>query len=285
MEIIRSIEALHVWRRTQKAAGKTIGFVPTMGYLHDGHLTLCRTGRPEVEVLAASIFVNPLQFGPTEDLSRYPRDEEGDLAKLASVGVDMVFMPTPQNMYPEGFATSVEVVGLTDGLCGASRPGHFKGVTTVVNKLFNLVGADKAWFGLKDYQQFQVIRKMVLDLCMPIEVVGVPTVRETDGLAMSSRNAYLSPAGRRAAVVLSRALRRASEAYRGGERAPEVLLGLARETLLAEPLANIDYLELVDAETLLPPMADRPQVMAMAVKVEKTRLIDNLLMGNELLVG
>lgn len=282
MEIIRTLEDLHVWRSSQKRAGRSIGFVPTMGYLHEGHLTLCRTGRPQVDILAASIFVNPLQFGPTEDLSRYPRDEEGDLAKLASVGVDMVFMPTPQNMYPDGFATSVEVVGLTDGLCGASRPGHFKGVTTVVNKLFNLVGADKAWFGLKDYQQFQVIRKMVLDLCMPIEVVGVPTVREADGLAMSSRNAYLSPAGRKAAVVLSRALTRASHAYRAGERSPEALLTLAREVIDAEPMAQIDYVELVDAETLLFPTPERPMQMALAVKVEKTRLIDNLRMGESL---
>lgn len=279
MQVIRTVSELVTWRNAQRAAGHRIGFVPTMGYLHDGHLKLCRTARPEVARLAASIFVNPLQFGPTEDLSRYPRDEAGDLAKLASVGVDMVFLPTPEEMYPAGFATQVSVEGLTEGLCGASRPGHFAGVTTVVCKLLNLVGAQAAYFGLKDYQQFKVIEKMVQDLCMDVQLFGVPTVREADGLAMSSRNAYLSAQGRQAAVVLSRALTQAEHLYQAGERHPETLQAAARAVIAQEPLAVVDYVEVVDADTLQQPKNTSRLVMALAVKVEKTRLIDNRVLG------
>lgn len=279
MQVIRTVSELVTWRNAQRAAGRRIGFVPTMGYLHDGHLALCRTARPEVACLAASIFVNPLQFGPTEDLSRYPRDEAGDLAKLASVGVDMVFLPTPEEMYPAGFATQVSVEGLTEGLCGASRPGHFAGVTTVVCKLFNLVGAQAAYFGLKDYQQFKVIEKLVQDLCMDVQVFGVPTVREADGLAMSSRNAYLSAKGRQAAVVLSRALSQAERLYQAGERHPETLEAAARAVIAQEPLAVVEYVEVVDADTLQRPKSPSRLVMALAVKVEKTRLIDNRVLG------
>ncbi|MFM7200252.1 MAG: pantoate--beta-alanine ligase [Myxococcota bacterium] len=279
MQVIRTVSELVTWRNAQRAAGRRIGFVPTMGYLHDGHLALCRTARPEVACLAASIFVNPLQFGPTEDLSRYPRDEAGDLAKLASVGVDMVFLPTPEEMYPAGFATQVSVEGLTEGLCGASRPGHFAGVTTVVCKLFNLMGAQAAYFGLKDYQQFKVIEKLVQDLCMDVQVFGVPTVREADGLAMSSRNAYLSAKGRQAAVVLSRALSQAERLYQAGERHPETLEAAARAVIAQEPLAVVEYVEVVDADTLQRPKSPSRLVMALAVKVEKTRLIDNRMLG------
>lgn len=281
MHIIRTLQDLHTWRQQQQSTGRSIGFVPTMGYLHEGHLTLCRVARPEVDVLAVSIFVNPLQFGPNEDLSRYPRDEAGDLARLELVGVDMVFLPTPESMYPKGFATSVEVEGLTAGLCGASRPGHFKGVTTVVCKLLNLVGCRRAYFGLKDYQQFQVIRKMVEDLCIDAQVVGVPTVREADGLAMSSRNAFLTPSGRQAALVLSRALREARAAYDAGERDADALRAVALDVLQQEPAASVVYLEVVDFQTLQTPSPERPQLMAMAVMVDKTRLIDNTVLGGE----
>jgi pantoate--beta-alanine ligase len=279
MQRIRTVADMHAWRRAEKAAGRSIAFVPTMGFLHEGHLTLCREARAKADRLVVSIFVNPLQFGPSEDLSRYPRDEAGDLVKLESVGVDVVFLPTPEEMYPPGFCTEVNVQGLTANLCGASRPTHFRGVATVVARLFNLVGPDRAYFGLKDYQQCLVIRRMVQDLGMDLEVIGVPTVREPDGLAMSSRNAYLTPEGRRAALVLSRSLAVAREAYAAGERDPVTLRHRVLETLAREPLAVVDYTEVVDAGTLQPASPDRPMLVALAVRIQSTRLIDNTVLG------
>ncbi len=279
MHVFRDIEELRDWRRSAALAGRTVALVPTMGYLHEGHLSLCRIAATHADCVVASIFVNPTQFGPGEDLDSYPRDEGSDLVKLAENGVHCAFLPTADMMYPTGYETFVEVQGLTAPLCGASRPGHFRGVTTVVCKLFHLVEPQVAVFGLKDYQQFLVIRKMAGDLLMDIRVVGGPIVRAPDGLALSSRNAYLSHRGRKAATVLYRGLAAAREAYRGGERDPGALRAVALEPILAEPLARVDYVEVLDAETLAEPSAERPMVVAMAVFVEKPRLIDNMVLG------
>ncbi len=279
MNVIRSIHDMRAWRRNEARAGRTVAFVPTMGYLHEGHLSLCRLAAEHADRVVASIFVNPTQFGPQEDLDSYPRDEGGDLVKLAENGVHCAFLPTTEMMYPEGYDTFVEVQGLTAPLCGASRPGHFRGVTTVVTKLFHLVEPNVAVFGRKDYQQYLVIKKMVKDLLMDIRVIGGPIVRDSDGLALSSRNAYLSPEGRRAATVLYRGLSAAREAYRAGERNPAVLRETAMAPILEEPLARIDYVEVLDAATLTEPDPARPMVVAMAVFVEKPRLIDNMVLG------
>jgi len=278
MHLLRTLHDMRGWQHLEKGAGRSIGFVPTMGYLHEGHLTLCQRARAENDRVVASIFVNPLQFGPSEDLSRYPRDEAGDLLRLEAVGVDAVFLPLPEQMYPPGFSTTVEVADLTDTLCGGNRPGHFRGVTTVVSTLFHLVGPDRAYFGLKDYQQWLVIRRMVRDLAMEVEIIGVPTVREPDGLAMSSRNAYLSPQARKAARVLSRALSEARALFEAGERSPLALRNQLLEVLGREPMADAEYAEVVDAETLTPPASGRPFLLALAVRIQGTRLIDNMVL-------
>jgi len=279
MQVIRDIDTLRAWRRSRTEAGETVALVPTMGYLHEGHLSLCRIAASHADRVVATIFVNPTQFGPNEDFESYPRDEGADIVKLAENGVHCVFLPTVDMMYPTGYDTFVEVQGLTAPLCGASRPGHFRGVTTIVCKLFHLVQPNVAVFGLKDYQQYLVIRKMVQDLLMDIQVVGGPIVRDLDGLALSSRNAYLSPRGREAATVLYRGLTAAREAYEAGERDPRVLREVALAPIQAEPLARVDYVEVLDAETLGEARPDRPMVVAMAVFVEKPRLIDNLVLG------
>jgi pantoate--beta-alanine ligase len=276
MELIRTVRDMMELSRRWRAEGKRVGFVPTMGYLHGGHETLMRTARPECDILVVSIFVNPTQFGPNEDFSRYPRDLERDLAICGGVPVDYVFHPTPEEMYPAGSATFVEVERLTAGLCGASRPGHFRGVATVVTKLLNLVKPHKAYFGQKDAQQLAVIRRMVADLFIDTEIVGVPTVREADGLAMSSRNVYLQGPERQAALVLSRALRRAQGMVAAGERRVEVLEAALHAEIAAEPLARLDYARVVDAESLEPiTTLERPALCALAVFIGKTRLIDN----------
>lgn len=261
-----------------RLSGGSVALVPTMGYLHEGHLSLIRRAGELADLTVVSIFVNPTQFGPNEDLSRYPRDLDGDLAKCRAAGVGLVFTPSVEDMYPPGHQTVVEVQRLSQGLCGDRRPGHFRGVATVVAKLFNMVGPCRAVFGEKDYQQLQVIRQMVRDLDFPVEVVGVPIVREPDGLAMSSRNVYLQPAERAAATCLHGALQRVRTAVeaRGSLPAHEAL-ALAREVLEAAPGARIDYLEARDAATLEPAQAvGRGQtVVAMAVFFGKTRLIDN----------
>src|SRR4051812_21483589 len=232
--------------------GRKIAVVPTMGALHEGHLSLLREARTRADVVILTIFVNPTQFGPKEDLSRYPRDEAGDLAKARACGIDLAFCPEAPAMYPPGAQTFIEVRELQKPLCGASRPGHFAGVATIVAKLFHLTQPHLAVFGEKDYQQLAIIRRMVRDLDFGIEILGVPIVREPDGLAMSSRNAYLSPAERKAALCLSAGLAAAETAYKAGERSSAALVAACRAPILGEPLARIDYVDLRDAEELTP---------------------------------
>jgi pantoate--beta-alanine ligase len=268
-------------RRLRAQMAGSVGLVPTMGYLHEGHLSLVRRARAENEHLVVTIFVNPTQFGPQEDYQRYPRDPERDLRLLEHEGTDAVFMPGVEEMYPSGFDAWVEVgESLTGRLEGASRPGHFRGVTTVVAKLFNVVQAQRAYFGQKDGQQLAVIRKMVADLNMGVEIVAVPTVREPDGLAMSSRNTYLSPEERRAATVLWRSLCRARELLDGGERRAEVIREGMRAMLASEPLARVEYVSVADAETLAElETIDRAAMVSVAVCIGSTRLIDNVMVG------
>jgi len=264
-------------RAARAALDACLGFVPTMGYLHEGHLALVRRARAECPSVVVSIFVNPTQFGPREDFARYPRDPERDLALLEKEGVDLVFMPEAAEMYPPGFDTWVEVGTITRRLEGRARPGHFRGVATVVCKLFNIVQPRRAYFGEKDAQQLRVVRKMVRDLDMPIEIVPVPTVREPDGLALSSRNVYLSPDERRQALALSAALRLAQELVAQGERRAAVLRARMRRRIRQEPDARIDYVSVADAETLEElTVVDRPALVSLAVRIGATRLIDNV---------
>lgn len=267
------------WSRLTRARGERIAFVPTMGALHAGHVALLREGRRRCDRLALSIFVNPTQFAAHEDLDRYPSDLPGDLAQAAAAGVDVVFVPGRADMYPAGHQTTVQVPELERGLCGATRPGHFVGVATVVCKLFNIVQPDVAIFGEKDFQQLALIRRMVRDLDIPIEVVGLPTVREADGLALSSRNKFLSPEERVRAVGISRALLAARAGFVAGERDSTVLTSSVRRALSAE-VDRIDYVELRDAENLAPldPVI-RPAVLAVAAFLGPTRLIDNIRLG------
>lgn len=258
---------------------RPMGLVPTMGYLHEGHLSLARRARQDCASVVVSIFVNPTQFGPKEDLSKYPRDLKRDLEMLESVGVDLVWTPTPEIMYPPGFQTWVEVQDVTTPLEGAQRPGHFRGVTTVVAKLFNAVGPAKAYFGQKDAQQAAVIRQMTSDLNFPIEIVVCPIVREPDGLAMSSRNVYLQPAERKAATVLWRALQAAKAAYDNGERDADKLREIMSQTIASEPLAQMQYVSCADYSTLqeLKTVTGKA-LLSMAVFFGKTRLIDNVVL-------
>jgi pantoate--beta-alanine ligase len=259
-----------------ESAGRRIVLVPTMGYLHQGHLNLVRRAREHGDWVVVSIFVNPTQFGPREDLSRYPRDFDGDLAKLNGLGVDAVFAPEPTAVYPPGFDTFVVPESLAAGLCGRSRPGHFRGVATVVLVLFRITRCRAAVFGEKDFQQLAVIRRMVRDFWLDVEIVAHPIVREPDGLARSSRNVYLSPEERAQAPTLARALDRVQAACSGGERDASRLLAVARTTLGEAPLGRIDYVEIVDEESLAPlARVERPAVIALAVYFGKTRLIDN----------
>jgi pantoate--beta-alanine ligase len=277
VELVKTPAEMRARSEVWRAAGKRIAFVPTMGYLHEGHVSLLDEGRRRGDILVLSIFVNPTQFGPKEDLSRYPRDLEGDLAKAERAGVDVAYVPDAAAMYPDGYQTFVEVEELQKGLCGASRPGHFRGVATVVLKLFNAVQPHVAFFGRKDYQQLQVLTRMTRDLDLGVEIVGMPIVREADGLAMSSRNAYLSPDERLRALALSRALLAARETFEQGERDAARLVDCARATLHMTPGVRLDYLELRDAESLveLHGRVTRPVVMAVAAFVGSTRLIDN----------
>ena len=277
MMIVSTLEEL---RSARSILDDPVGLVPTMGYLHEGHLSLVKRAKEECASVAVSIFVNPTQFGPDEDLAAYPRDLERDLRLLESLGVDLVWTPTPEIMYPDGYQTWVQVEALTVSLEGARRPGHFRGVTTVVAKLFNGVQPAKAYFGQKDAQQAAVIRRMARDLNFPLDVVVCPTMREPDGLAMSSRNAYLDPEQRQAATVLYRALSAAKEAYEAGEHDAEKLRALMRETLAAEPLAEMQYVSCADYDTLeeLDTVSGKA-LLSMAVFVGKTRLIDNFVLG------
>lgn len=278
MMIVSSLDEL---RAARLLLDGRLGLVPTMGYLHEGHLSLARRAREECDSVVASIFVNPTQFGPTEDLSKYPRDLDRDLSLLEAAGVDLVWTPDNETIYPPGFSTWVEVEGLTKPLEGAARPGHFRGVTTVVAKLFNAVQPQAAYFGQKDAQQAAVVRKMTRDLNFPVEIVVCPTVREADGLAMSSRNSYLSPEERKSAVVLFRALTAAREAFERGERDAESLRKVMSETLASEPRARTQYVSCADYDTLeeLGTVTGKA-LLSMAVFIGKTRLIDNFVVGS-----
>lgn len=276
MKLIESIEEMQSTVINARQGGKTVALVPTMGYLHAGHASLMDEGRKRADILVASIFVNPTQFGAGEDFNTYPRDLEQDKLIAKAAGVDYIFAPKASDMYPTGYQTYVNVEELTLPLCGASRPGHFRGVTTVVAKLFNIVMPHLALFGKKDFQQLTVIRRMAADLNMTVQIVGMPIVRETDGLAMSSRNAYLSQAERQSALCLSRALQAVRSAFRSGERSVEVLRKLALDIINAEAFAVIDYVEFYHEATLTEvEQADDRTLVALAVKIGKTRLIDN----------
>lgn len=275
-EIIDTVQAMQQRATGWRAAGQRIGLVPTMGCLHEGHLALVRRARQDCGVLVVSIFVNPTQFGPSEDLASYPRDLERDLQLCAGEGVDVVYHPSAEEMYPEGAQTFVTVTEVSAPLCGVSRPTHFRGVATICAKLFHAVAPHVAVFGAKDYQQLQVIRTMVRDLDFDLQIVGHPTVREADGLAMSSRNVYLDAEQRKQALCLSQALEAAEQAVAGGERDAAVIVAAARAEVEAPSLARVDYVELRDAETLGEiTTLQRPVVLALAVFFGKTRLIDN----------
>jgi pantoate--beta-alanine ligase len=276
MRAIRTVAELRAWSREAHRSGKQVGLVPTMGALHEGHLSLVRAAKASCGAVAASIFVNPTQFGPNEDFALYPRTFEADCAMLEAGGVDVVFAPTPEEIYPAGTATFVEVAGLSDRLDGQSRPGHFRGVATVVAKLFIAAEPDRAFFGQKDAAQVAVLRRMVADLCLPIELVVCPIVREPDGLAMSSRNRYLNAEERRQALVLSRALAAVRHLAHGGERQAAALIEAARQVLSTEPEVRVDYIAAVDWATLEPvSQLVSGSLFAIAVYVGSTRLIDN----------
>ncbi len=280
MEIIASPAQMQRWSDDARRRGETIAFVPTMGFLHEGHLALMREGRARATRLASSLFVNPTQFGPNEDFSRYPRNFDGDCELMRTVPVDVLFAPEPEAMFPAGSQTWVEATEVTKGMCGDHRAGHFRGVTTVVAKLFNIVKPHIALFGEKDFQQLRAIQRMVADLNFDLEIVPVATVREPDGLAMSSRNAYLTPEERERALALSRALRAAGECLKRGERNSAQLAGAARAVLERTPGVEIEYVEARDAETLKPiDRLERPVVVAIAARVGKTRLIDNAVLS------
>jgi pantoate--beta-alanine ligase len=274
MKVVETVAEL---KKLRKKLPGPVGFVPTMGYLHEGHLVLVRRARAENASVAVSIFVNPTQFGPKEDFKRYPRDPERDLDLLKKEGTDLVFMPPVEEIYPPGFDKWVKVGKIAERLEGASRPGHFRGVATVVARLFELVRPDRAYFGQKDAQQLLVIRRTVADLKIGLEVVAVPTVREADGLAMSSRNTYLSPEERGQAAVLYRALTLAQRLYNEGERDANIIRGKMTALIQKQPLADIDYVSIADAETLGELEVVRPPALvSMAVRIGKTRLIDNV---------
>lgn len=277
MITVTTVAALRSALDEARAAGRRVGFVPTMGYLHEGHTSLMDRARAAEDVVAASIFVNPLQFGAGEDLDAYPRDLDRDTALCAAAGVDLLFTPPLGEMYPRPVLTTVTVAEVSAPLEGAARPTHFAGVATVVAKLFSIVGPCRAYFGEKDYQQVAVLRRMVADLSMPVEIVACPTRREPDGLAMSSRNAYLGPAEREAAPVIYRALRAGAAAIGAGETDPGAVRTLMREIIEAEPLAQLDYAEVVDADLLSVPevLAGNLRLLA-AVRFGKARLIDNV---------
>lgn len=277
MKAIATIAELRTVLDGHRAAGRTVGFVPTMGYLHDGHASLMRAARQRDDVVVTSIFVNPLQFGAGEDLDAYPRDLARDTALAAEAGVDVLFTPSVTEMYPRPVLTTVSVAQVSEGLEGATRPTHFAGVATVVAKLFSIVGPCRAYFGAKDWQQIAVVRRMAADLSLPVEVVACPTVRELDGLAMSSRNVYLTPEEREAAPVLYTALKSGVASVTAGERDPAVVRDLMADIIRAEPLAELDYAEVVDAEsfTVPEPLSGNLRLLA-AVRFGRARLIDNV---------
>lgn len=279
MKVLKSTTELKSYVREVQEAGKSIGLVPTMGYLHEGHLSLMKKAREENDIVIVSDFVNPIQFGPNEDYDAYPRDLERDAELAKSVGVDIVFAPSVEEIYPSHFSTFVEVEGLTEHLCGAQRPGHFRGVCTVVMKLFHLTRADRAYFGKKDIQQLMILRRMAEDMNMNVEIVGMPIIREEDGLAKSSRNKYLSETQRKDALVLSCALKAAKKLIDEGERRSEKLYEEMKAVITSVP-CDIDYLKIVDRDTLEDTdTVENPSVIALAVRFGTTRLIDNMTVG------
>lgn len=280
MDIAATVQEVRDKVKTWRAEGKTVGFVPTMGYLHEGHESLIKRAVAENDAVVVSIFVNPMQFGPTEDLASYPRDLKADAKLCEAAGAKLIFHPEPDEMYTDGFCSYVDMNGLTNALCGLSRPVHFRGVCTVVNKLFNIVKPDKAYFGEKDAQQLAVIKRMVKDLNMDIEIVGCPIIREADGLAKSSRNTYLSPESRKQAVVLSKSIFMARKMVEDGERDAEKVKKAMRELIESEPLTDIDYVEIVDVNTMKSLDVIKGEILcAIAVNVGgEARLIDNFMM-------
>jgi len=283
MKEIKTVKDMQNWSNNMRMAGHIIGFVPTMGFLHKGHLELIRMAKQHCDVLVVSIFVNPTQFGPEEDLETYPRDTEGDLEKLRTLHVDVVFMPQSKEMYPPGFQTEIQVKHLSQHLCGRSRPGHFTGVATVVTKLFNIVKPHVAVFGQKDYQQLQVIRRLVTDQNMDIEIIGAPIVRELDGLAMSSRNSYLSHEERRSALCLKESLDMAHKMCKDGIIDCEVIKARIKDLVLSYPFTQIDYIEFCNTDTLEKvETLEAETLLAMAVRVGKTRLIDNTVLRRKI---
>ncbi len=282
MKVITSIRKMKDVIRELRAEKKTIGFVPTMGYLHEAHLSLVRESRKKADLTIVSIFVNPLQFGPKEDFKQYPRDIESDEALLDKEGVDYLFYPEVKEMYPEGYKTYVEVNGLQDKLCGQSRPRHFRGVCTVVLKLFHIVEPDLSFFGQKDIQQAIILQRMVRDLNLDVKIEVLPTIREKDGLALSSRNKYLNPEERKAALVLFKSLKEAEKLVERGERKSEWIIEKMRNIIDKEPLAKIDYVEIVDRNELNPlKEISEGALIVLAVFIGKTRLIDNLLIKSK----
>jgi pantoate--beta-alanine ligase len=282
MEIINRRQRMSsVARKVRREQDQTIGLVPTMGALHEGHLSLIREARRMCDVVVVSVFINPAQFGPDEDFAHYPRDLTRDTALLTDYNIDYIFAPSAEEIYPKGFATYVTVDGLSDQLEGASRPGHFRGVATVVTILLNIVRPDFAFFGQKDAQQTMIVKRLVRDLAFDTEIVVLPTVREESGLALSSRNAYLNEEEQQAAGIIYRALVRAREAYESGERNGARLAGMVRATIESEPRARIDYVSVTDADTMerLDKLDDRPVLVALAVHFGKTRLIDNIVLN------
>ena len=280
MKIVAAIAEMRTLCRSAKSGGKRLGLVPTMGALHEGHLSLVRAAKEKTDVIATSIFVNPTQFGPSEDFSRYPRALEKDCAILEREGVEFVFAPTVEEMYPAGAVTWVTVGGLSDRLCGKSRPGHFRGVATVVAKLFHIIEPDAAFFGQKDAAQHAIIRKMVRDLDMPVAIEVCPIVREADGLALSSRNTYLNTEERKSALVLYRSLQCAQELFRTGERNSAKLIAAAHQEFASESNVRLDYFEIVNPDSLEPVLdTSSPSLAAVAGYVGNTRLIDNVVLG------
>lgn len=284
MIIAKTIDEARAQIRLWKAEGCTIGLCPTMGYLHEGHLSLMRASKRDNDKTVASVFVNPMQFGPAEDLAKYPRDLERDCALMDDEGVDMVFAPDPSEMYDDDFCSFVDMSVVSEGLCGKSRPVMFRGVCTVLTKLIHIISPDRMYMGKKDAQQLAVVRRMVRDLNFDLEVIGCPTVREEDGLAKSSRNSYLSPEERAAARVLSRALRMAQDAIAAGQTSSAAVIAIIKTKLVNEPLADIDYVEAVDGLSMQPVDTLREgDLVAIAVRIGTTRLIDNFIVGDPLI--